>query len=551
MRKWWPLVAVSLGAFILLVDVTIVNVALPQMAEGLDAGFSSLQWVIDAYSLALAALLLAAGSLADLFGRRRLYVYGLVVFAAASLVCALAPNAGTLVAARAAQGVGGAAMFATSAALLGATYHGRDRGTAFGVWGAVNGGAAAAGPVLGGLLAEHVGWQAIFLVNLPIAAGAVLLTLRVLPVDPARAGSWRGRVDVPGAVTFTLAAAALTYGLIRGGEAGWSRPVTLGAFAVAALSLVAFLLVERGRERRGGEPMLDLALMRRPSFAGLMSGALLLQGGAFGCLVLVSLWLQSVLGHGPVASGLALTPLAATSFVVSAVAGRHLQRLRPHLPIGIGLLGIALGMLLLSGAVSTSSGASALVAGLCVVGAGVGLATPVLVSAAMGTVPPRRMGMAGGAVNTFRQLGMTLAIAVFGAVFTGRVEGVLAGADTVRDPESAASMLAGGQAQQLVATAPAEGRGAVEQLVHHAFAAGLDRVFLCSALAAAVGGVLVLALVRPSAPTGPGSPAGGTAEGRGPATASDGPATASSGPVAASYGQGPARPAAGAQRPAT
>lgn len=180
MRKWLPLVTICLGAFILLVDVTIVNVALPSMASDLDAPFSALQWVIDGYALALAALLMVAGSLGDLFGHRRLYVAGLVVFAAASLGAALSPNAAVLITARAVQGVGGAAMFATSAALVAATYQGRDRGVAFGVWGAVNGAAAAAGPILGGLLTQGLGWQAIFLVNLPIAAVAVVIALRAL-----------------------------------------------------------------------------------------------------------------------------------------------------------------------------------------------------------------------------------------------------------------------------------------------------------------------------------------------------------------------------------
>ncbi|WP_223770336.1 MFS transporter [Streptomyces huiliensis] len=510
MRKWWPLVAVSLGAFILLVDVTIVNVALPAMGDDLDATFSSLQWVVDAYALALAALLLVAGSLADLFGHRRLYVIGLTLFALASLGCGLAPNAGVLVAARAVQGVGGAAMFATSAALLGATYQGRDRGTAFGIWGAVNGAAAAAGPILGGLLTEHIGWEAIFLVNLPIAAAAVLLTLRVVRADRPRTDGRRARVDVPGAVTFTLAAAALTYGFIRSAESGWTSATVLVSFAVAAVALVGFVLAETRAGRRGEVPMLDLALLRRPSFAGLMGGALLFQGGAFGGLVLVSIWLQSVLGLGPVESGLALTPMAVASFLVAALAGRHTQRMAPRLPIGAGLLLVALGMYLLYTAMSADAGRSALVLGLAVAGVGVGLATPVLVSAATGSVPPRRMGMAAGAVNTFRQLGTSLAIAVLGAVFTHAARADLAG--SVPDPHGAASALAGGQAQRLVAAAPKDHRSAAEDLVHRAFADGLQSVFLWSAAAAVLGGLLVLALVRPTPPQPPAPTASGDTE---------------------------------------
>ncbi|MFG2720226.1 MFS transporter [Streptomyces sp. NPDC048416] len=529
MRKWWPLTAVCLGAFILLVDVTIVNVALPSMADDLDASFTSLQWVIDGYALALAALLLASGSLADRFGHRRFYVYGLALFAVASLLCGLAPTAGVLIAARVVQGVGGAAMFATAPALLLASYQGRDRGTAFGVWGAANGAAAAAGPLLGGLLTEHLSWPTIFWVNLPIAAVAIIMTLRVIrPDQPRTAPGHRApaRIDLPGAAAFTVAAGTLTYGLIRGGESGWTGAVTLSTFAVTVLALGAFVVIEHRTARSGGSPMLDLALLRRPSFAGLMSGALLLQGGAFGCLVLVSLWLQSVVGLSPVAAGLALTPLAAASFIVAVFAGRHMQRMAPRFPIGLGLLLVAAGMLLLRAGMTADAGRASLISGLVVAGVGVGLATPVLVSAAASTVPPQRAGMAGGAVNTFRQLGMTLAIAVLGAVFTSRATDMLAVSGTVPDAGRGAAALAGGQAQRLVESAPPAHRDAAQHLVHQAFAAGLDRVFLLSAAAAALGGLIVLTLVRPPR-AAPGASGGGSSSA--PGATADG-SSASSAP---------------------
>ncbi|MEV6010032.1 MFS transporter [Streptomyces sp. NPDC051976] len=464
MRKWLPLVAICLGAFILLVDVTIVNVALPRMADDLDASFSSLQWVMDIYALALASLLMFTGSLADLFGHRRLYAAGLTVFALASLGCALAPNAAVLVASRGVQGIGGAAMFATSAALVSATYQGRDRGTAFGVWGAVNGAAAAAGPVLGGLLTQGFGWQAIFLVNLPIAVAAVYLTLKVLPAGSRGAG----RLDLPGAAVFTLAAAALTYALIRGGEHGWGDTGTVTAFVIAGAAAVAFVPVEL----LAPHPMLDLALLRRPSFAGLLGGALLLQGAAFGGLVFVSLWLQNVLRLGPIRGGLALMPMALTSFVVALLVGRFTHRAAPRIPIGVGLLGIAAGSALLYAGVSAGSGQYALVAGLAVAGVGVGLSTPVLVSAAVAAVPPQRAGMASAAVNTARQLGMTLGIAVFGALFSSRLRHVVSGGGSIRA----------------------------------AYASGLDRVFLVSTIGALLGALVVLALVRHAQPSVTGAP---------------------------------------------
>ncbi|MFF4286036.1 MFS transporter [Streptomyces sp. NPDC001633] len=487
--KWWPLAAITLGNFLLLVDVTIVSTALPRIADGLGASFSSLQWVMDIYALALAALLMVAGSAADLFGRRRLYVAGLALFALASLACGLAPGPGVLIAARAVQGVGAAAMFATNTPLLMASYQGRDRGVAFGVWGGTSGAAAAIGPVLGGLLTEYVDWRAIFLVNLPLTAVAAMITLRRVPesygdlprprTDPAGATRTIARIDWPGAASFTMCAGALTYGLIRGGERGWSEAGTRGSLVVAFLALAAFLVIER-RVRR---PLLDLGLMRRPSFATLLAAALLLQAAAFPYLMFVGLWVQNVLGLSPVQAGLAGTPMAVMSLLVGALGGRHLQRMRPQLPVGIGLLLTGAGALLhwaLLGAAYGSgtglgsgfgfdSGWAVLVPGLVVSGVGIGMAMPVLVSAALGAAPPWRAGMASGAVNTFRQLGYALGIAVLGTVFSDALHGVRGSA-----------------------AHPAVSR----QAVNAAYVSGLRDIAMISGLVAVAAGLLVLAVVR-------------------------------------------------------
>ena len=485
MRPWWPLVAVCLGTFMLLVDVTIVNVALPPIAASLGTSFGGLAWVIDGYALALAALLMITGTLADRFGRRRLYLAGLGVFAAASLACGLAPDAGTLVAARVVQGAGGAAMFATTAALIATTYHGRRRGTAFGVWGAVNGLAAAAGPLLGGLLTQTWGWRAIFLVNLPVAVLAVLLTLAVVPGSAPAGG--RGRVDVLGAATFTVASAALVYGLVAAGEQGWGATDTVVALALAGAALVAFLVVEH----RSAAPMFDLALFADPSFAALMVAAAILQAGAFAHLALVSLWLQSVLGLTPIHAGLVVIPLSVASFVVSVAAGRFLHGGSPARPVAGGLALIGVGVLLMT-LVGPASGPWALCAGLVVAGLGVGLATPVLVSATLAVLPPHRAGVGSAAVNTFRQLGLAVGLAVLGTVFAGRVATVLSGAGTP-DPTATANALAGGRAAQVVGTGDA-----TTAVVRQAFAAGLDRVFTVAGIGALVAAVLVAVWVRPT-----------------------------------------------------
>ena len=454
MRKWWPLVGVCLGTFMLLVDVTIVTVALPKMAGDLAASFADLQWVLDGYALALAALLLGTGALADRLGRRAVYLAGLGVFAAASLACALAPSPGVLIAARVVQGVGGAAMFATTVALISAGYQGRDRGVAFGVWGAVNGGAAAAGPLLGGVLVEHVGWRSIFWVNLPVSVVAVVVT--VLAVRESR-DPGAARVDLPGMAAFTAGASAVVYGLIRAEADGWTSPRILAALLGGAALLAVFALVEW----RSRHAMLDLRLFRSPAFTGIMLAALLTQGAAFGYLAYTSLWAQTVLGLGPVRAGLALVPLAATSFTVSAVAGRFLHGRPPRLVVAAGALLIGAGAYA-QAHLSAHATALTLLPGLVIAGVGVGLATPVLVSAALGAVPARRAGMAGGAVNTARQFGFALGVAVFGAVFQARAGQV-----------------------------PGGGR-----LSATAYASGLNTVYVAAGIGGCAAAVLVAALVR-------------------------------------------------------
>ncbi len=494
MRKWGPLVAVCLGTFMLLLDVTIVTVALPDMAGALHASLAGLQWVIDAYALALAALLLGAGSVADAVGRRAVYVAGTVVFAVASLACGLSSGAGVLVAMRCLQGVGAAAMFATTLSLLGAAYQGRDRGVAFGVWGAVSGAAAALGPVLGGLLTQDLGWRWIFFVNLPVSVAAVVLTLRV--VAESRGGADH-RVDVPGTVAWTVFAGAATYAVIRADAVGWGAPATLGAFALAALALIAFLVAERVAAR----PMLDLRLFRRASFTAVMAGAFALNAAAFGVLPYTSIWLQTVLGFSPLRSGLVVVPLAAAAFVVAAAGGRLLHGVPARLTVGLGLLLIGAGAAA-QGLLGAGSGWSALTPGLLVAGAGVGLATPALSQAALASVPPHQAGMAGGAVNTFRQLGYALAVAVFGTLATARMAHRLTG--HAPDPHAAASALAGGAAHEVLAHTPPAARAAAGQALRAAFASGLDAAAWAAAGVGLVAGVLVLALVRsPAAPSGP------------------------------------------------
>jgi EmrB/QacA subfamily drug resistance transporter len=489
-RKWLPLVAICTGTFMLLVDVTIVNVALPDMAKDLATTYSQLQWVVDIYALALAALVLGAGSLADLYGRRRIFLAGLVVFAASSLACGLAPDAPLLITARGIQGIGGAAMFATTIALINSTYDGRARGTAFGVWGAVVGAAAAIGPILGGALSE-ISWRWIFFVNLPICVLAVALTL--VAVEEARQPG-APRPDVPGIGLFTLGAGAVVFGLVRAAAEGWSRPAAWAPLAAGLVVLAGWVLVERRRQ----DPMLDVALFRSRSFTGIMLSALVLNGAAFSTSIYTSLWLQSILGLTPLQGGLVFIPLSLLSFGVAGGAGRWLQTLPPRFVLAGGLVLIGAGSLLLA-LVHSGAGWPILVPGLAVLGVGVGAANPTLASAALATVPRERSGMASGAVNTARQLGFALGVAVLGSVFTARATSALS-AGHAPDPSGTASALVGGQAGRLIGAVPAHSRAQLADLLATAYADGLREVFLVAGAAGIVGGLLVLWLVRADAP---------------------------------------------------
>ena len=492
MRKWIPLIAVCLGTFMLLIDVTIVNVAIPDMAKDLSTSFTSLQWVIDAYALILAALVLGTGSIADIVGHRQAYVAGLALFAVASLVCGIAPNPGVLIGARAVQGLGGAAMFATTFALLNSNYSGRDRGTAYGMWGAVVSAAAAVGPIVGGLLTEGISWRWIFFVNLPISVVAIAMCL--LKLDDVHE-SRKVRVDWLGIVTFTAAAGGVTYALIHGNEHGWTSGQTWAVGLIGALLFVAFVVVEL----RTPHAMLDLSLMRNRSFAGICVAAILLTFAAFASFTYTQIWLQSVLGLSPIEAGLIGLPLTIASFTVSAFfAGRFLIGRPPGPVIAGGLLLIALGDLVSVALVHGDAHWAALVPGFFVAGIGVGMAVPVLSSASMAAVPIERGGMAAGAVNTARQLGFAFGIALLGTVFSSRISTVLTDR-SVPHAGSVAHQVSGGQAGRVLGSTPVSGRHTLDQAVHASAVSGLQFVFLVAGIVGLIAALLTFVLVRPAA----------------------------------------------------
>jgi EmrB/QacA subfamily drug resistance transporter len=486
MAKWWTLVAVCLGTFMLLIDVTIVNVALPAIEEDLGSDFEDLQWVIDAYSLTLAAALLTAGSLGDRLGRKRIYVGGLVLFTLASLICGLAHTPLILNLARGLQGIGGAFMFACSLALLASAYRGPDRGTAIGIWGATIGLAVAIGPLAGGVLTEAFGWEAIFFVNIPI--GAAVIALSLTQVEESKDPN-AGRIDVPGLVLFSSGLAALVLGLIRGNDEGFGSTLILSLLIGAAVLLIAFVLVERHR----ADPMLDLSLFRVPTFVGGSVAAFVLSASMFATFFTLTLYIQNQLGYSALEAGLRFLPLSLISFVVAPISGKLAERVGVRWFVGGGLLLVGLALLSFT-MVGPDDGWTALLPGFILGGIGVGMVNPSLATTAVGVVTPERSGMASGINSTFRQVGIATGIAAWGAVLAGVID------SHAKDFAAAVGGKApgGGDFSDFITFGAYEKLGpkAVEA-GRAAFLDGFDQIMLVAGILALVGAVLTFVLIRP------------------------------------------------------
>ncbi len=493
-RKWWTLIAVCVATFMLLLDITIVNVALPKIASDLKASFSDIQWVINAYALTLASLLLTAGSLADILGRKLVFAVGLTLFALTSLLCALSPSALFLIFARAGQGVGGAIMFATSLALLAQEFHGRDRGVAFGVWGATLGAAAAIGPLLGGGLTEAFGWQSIFLINVPVGIGAVLMTVAKVAESKDPRGK---RVDWIGTMTFTAALFLIVFAIIEGDTKGWGSAEIVSCLAGGGALLVAFLMSQFLQDNA----MFDLKLFRNRTFDGGALVALGLSASMFAMFLYLTLFLQTILGLSPLQTGLRFLPTTVVMFFVSALSGNLSARVPVRLLLGGGLVLVGVGLLLMRG-LSATSHWTALLLGFIIAGAGVGFVNPALASTAIGVVPPQRSGMASGINSTFRQVGIAAGIAVLGAIFesaiTTHLRSELAGTPFAARSHSIAHAVAGGGAQQVLAQVPAAHRAQAAAAIHTAFATAMNDILLVGAIVALVGAFFGFAFVRGS-----------------------------------------------------
>jgi EmrB/QacA subfamily drug resistance transporter len=478
-RKWWTLLATCVAMFMLLLDITIVNVALPDIQEDLGSSFSDLQWVVDAYTLTLASLLLTAGSLGDRLGRRRVFAIGFAIFTVASLLCGLARSPVELNLFRALQGIGAAGMLATTLALIAQEFHGPERATAFGIWGATIGGAVAIGPLIGGALTEGLGWEWIFFVNVPIGVAAIALTMSKLAESRAPDPE---PVDWPGVITFSASLFLLVFALIRGNPEGWSSVPITGALIAAGALMAAFVAIQL----RSDHPMLELSLFRKPAFVGVSVVSFALHAGMFAMFLYITIYVQDVLGLSPLGAGLRFLPITLLSFFVAPVAGQLLNRFpaRAFFAAGLGLIGA--GLLLMRG-VTVDSEWTTLLPGFLLAGAGIGMTNPAIGSTAIGVVTPAKAGMASGINNTFRQVGTATGIAALGAIFQSGIDSRL--------PATAPSDAAEGIASAGPGAVAQGGPDAVSAATE-AFVGAFNELLLIGGIVALAGAVLGGLLTR-------------------------------------------------------
>ena len=424
-RKWWTLAAVSFGLFMIMLDNTVVNVALPAIQEDLGTGISELQWIVTGYALTFAALMLIGGKLADAYGRRLIFVVGILIFTGASLWCGLADSGNMLIAARVVQGAGAALMNPATLSIIAATFPPKERGMAIGIWAGTAALALAIGPLVGGLLTEHLSWHWIFFVNVPV--GAIAIAASYLLITESRDDTHES-LDLPGLGTSALGLFALTYGLIEANTYGWTSARIVGSFVVAVVALGSFVQIERRRR----SPMLDLTLFRSGTYAGANVAMLLVALAMFGIFFFVSLYMQNILGYSAVQAGAAFLPMTVLIILVAPFAGKASDKYgsRWLMTIGMVLLGVQLVYLSQMGADASFWN---LLPGFFVGGVGMAMTMTPTAAAATRAVPVEKSGVGSAVLNAMRQVGGSLGIALMGAIVAAQtskrpgVEGFMAG----------------------------------------------------------------------------------------------------------------------------
>ena len=413
-RKWWTLLAVSFGLFMIMLDNTVVNVALPSIARTFHVQQSELEWVVVGYALSFATFMLTGGKLADRYGRRRLFIIGLIVFTGASLACGLATDINFLIGARIVQGVGAAIMNPATLSIITATFPPRQRGMAIGIWAGVSAMALAIGPLVGGALTQYAHWSWIFFINVPVGILGIVVTRWA--VDESRDTSQEQRLDLPGLFTSGLGLFALTYGLIEANNYGWTSPRIVALFVLSVVFLAAFVLLEK-RQRL---PMLDLSLFRNRSYTGANVAMLLITLAMFGIFFFNSLFFQNILGYSPTQTGAIFLPMTVLIILVAPQAGRLSDRIGSRWLIGAGLSLVTLSLLLFA-QLDQSSNFWNVLPGLLTGGFGMALAMTPTTATAMGSVPVDKAGVGSAVLNAFRQVGGSLGIAIMGAVVASQI----------------------------------------------------------------------------------------------------------------------------------
>ena len=428
-NKWWALVAVCFGLFMSILDITIVNVALPTIQKSLNASFSELQWVIDAYTLTFAVVLVTASRMGDIFGRKKIFIFGLGIFSIGSLLCGLSgdfsffgtSNNTTLIISRIIQAIGGAAMMPLSLSIISTVFHGKERGMAIGIWGGISGVAIAIGPLIGGYLVQNINWQSIFFINIPIGVIGIILALWAIPESKEEKAS--RFIDIFGLVTFSVCMFCLVLALIQGNTKGWGSSYIITLFAVALVSLVVFVI----GELKIKHPMIDPRLFKIPSFTGSAIAAFALSAGLYSLFFYLTLYLQNFLGFDALAAGIRFLPLSATVLLGAPISGKLIDKFGPKwfLVSSLGALSVSVFMATRISPSNTAADWIILLPTFIIAGIASGMANPPISALAVGTVSESKVGMASGISNVFRQLGMAFGIAFFGAMLSNHYNSLM------------------------------------------------------------------------------------------------------------------------------
>jgi EmrB/QacA subfamily drug resistance transporter len=460
-RKWWTLGAMCFALFMVMLDNTVVNVALPSIQREIHAQLSALEWVINGYTLTFAVLIATGGRLGDIFGRRRMFLAGVIIFAVTSATAGLAQDPAMLIGSRAIQGIGAALMMPATLSIITHTFPAAERGRAIGIWAGVSALALSIGPVIGGFLTEYVSWRAIFFINLPVAVGAVVATL--FAVTESRDETVDRRVDYPGVVTLTAALTAIVLALIEGNSWGWASPGIIGLLAGGVIGLAAFVAIEL----RVAVPMVEFALFRTGQFIGSNLIAFIITFAMMGTFFFMALYMQDILGYSALEAGVRFLPTTMVIAVIAPISGRLADRLGPAVPMSGGLAVLAVSMFMFAG-ITTSTTYSGLLVPFILMGIGIALVMSPMSTAAMNAVSVQKSGVASGVLQMSRMVGASVGVAATGAIFQAQ--------------------LGSGFNPSALATAPEQARAT--------FVDALSSAMLLAAIVVVAGLVVSLALVR-------------------------------------------------------